>query len=350
MSRITRVTFTHNTLWCYAAPKLPIIKEALDKLIDTGQLVRVNEPTPWISNMVVRERPPSATKPAKVRICLDPSQTINKAILRPVYPIPTLEENLHRFHQAKIFSTFDIKDAFQTIKLTEESSKLTTMHTPWGRYRWTRLPFGISSAPEEFQRRIHDVLCGLEGVVNIADDIIVIGRGTSLKEATHDHDRTVIELLDRLSRYHLKLNPDKVKLKTCSAPFMGHTLTPEGLKPSNEIANAVLNMPQPQDKAATRRFLGTITYLSKFCPRLSEVVRPLRDLTHIDQKFLWADQHTEALRQAKELVSQAPCLRYFDVKAPVVLQVDASEYGLGAALLQPATCSLKTPPIPCGNL
>ena len=154
--------------------------------------------------MVVRERPPSATKPAKVRICLDPSQTINKAILRPVYPITTLEENLHHFHQAKIFSTFDIKDAFQTIKLTEESSKLTTMHTPWGRYRWTRLPFGISSAPEEFQRRIHDVLCGLEGVVNIADDIIVIGRGTSLKEATHDHDRTVIELLDRLSQHHLK--------------------------------------------------------------------------------------------------------------------------------------------------
>ena len=54
------------------------------------------------------------------------------------------------------------------------------MHTPWGRYRWTRLPFGISSAPEEFQHRIHDILCGLEGVVNIADDIIVIGRGTSL--------------------------------------------------------------------------------------------------------------------------------------------------------------------------
>ncbi len=93
------------------------------------------------------------------------------------------------------------------------------------------------------------------------------------------------------------------------------------------------------NKAATRCFLGTITYLSKFCPRLSEVVCPLCDLTHIDQKFLWADQHT-ALRQAKELVSQALCLCYFDVKAPVVLQVDTSEYGLGTALLQPATYSL----------
>lgn len=104
----------------YAAPKLPIIKEALDKLINTGQLVRVNEPTPWISNMVVRERPASATKSAKVRICLDPSQTINKAIIRPVYPIPTLEENIYRFNRAKIFSVFDIKDAFQTIELTHE--------------------------------------------------------------------------------------------------------------------------------------------------------------------------------------------------------------------------------------
>ena len=278
----------------------------------------------------------------QVPICLDPSQTVHKAILRPVYPIPTLEENLHRFLQAKIFSTFDIKDAFQTIKLTEESSLLTTMHTPWGHYHWTSLPFGISSAPEEFQCRIHDVLCGLEGVINIADDIIVVDRGKTLSEAAHDHDRTVIELMDRLSLHGLRLNPDKIKFKTCTAPFMGHILTPEGLKPSSEIANAVLSMSRPHDKAATQRFLGTITYLSKFCPHLSEVVCPLRDLTHLNQEFLRADHHTEAFRQAKELASQAPCLRYFDVNAPVVLQVAVSEYGLGAALLQPATHSANS--------
>lgn len=98
---------------------------------------------------VVCEQPATTTKPAKVCICLDPSQTVNKAILRQVYPIPTLEENLHCFYQVKIFSTFDIKDAFQTNNLTEESSLLTTVHTPWGHYRWTRLPFGTSSAPEE---------------------------------------------------------------------------------------------------------------------------------------------------------------------------------------------------------
>ena len=162
----------------------------------------------------------TTTKAAKVRICLDPSQTVKKAILSPVYPIPTLEENLHRFRQAKLFSTFDMKDAFQTIKLTKESSLLRAMHTPWGRYRWTRPPFGISSAPEEFQRRIHDVLFGLEGVVNIADDITIVGRGKTLSEATHDHDRIVIELMDRLSWHGLRLYIGIIKFKTCNAPFM----------------------------------------------------------------------------------------------------------------------------------
>lgn len=216
--------------------------------------------------MVVRERPATDTKPAKVCICLDPSQTINKATFRPVYPIPTLEENIHRFHRAKIFSTFDIKDEFQTIKLTNESSFLTTTHTPWGRYRWTRLPFGISSAPEEFQRRLYDILCGMEGVVNTADDIIVVGRGESLTEAHVDHDKRVLELLERLSQHNLKLNPDTIKFKTCTAPFMGHVLSPEGFKPSTEITSAVLNMPQPQDKAATRRFWAPSPTCQSFVP------------------------------------------------------------------------------------
>ena len=118
---------------------------------------------------------------------------------------------------------------------------------------------------------------------------------------------------------------------------MGHSLTSEGLKPSIEIVTAILDLPQPQDKAATRRFLGIITYLSKFCPNFSEVVRPFRDLTHIKQDFLWSEQHSKAFTQAKEVVSKAPCLRYFDVNAPVILQVEASEYAPGAALLQPAT-------------
>ena len=160
-------------------------------------------------------------------------------------------------------------------------------------------PFGISSAPEEFQRRLHDVLCGIKGVINIANDITVVGRGTSLADALVDYDPTELELLESLSEHNLRLNPEKVKFKTDTAPFMGHVLTPEALKPSAGIVSAILDMPRPEDKAATCRFIGTINCLFKFCPHLSEVVLPLRDLTHINQAFIWADLHTEVLLMRK---------------------------------------------------
>ena len=87
---------------------------------------------------------------------------------------------------------------------------------------------------------------------------------------------------------------DKIKFKSHTAPIMGHIFTTEGLQPSSESSKAVLEMSLPQDKAATRRFLDTITCLSKFCPNLSDIVHPLRVLTHLKQDFIWADQHTKA--------------------------------------------------------
>ena len=111
--------------------------------------------------MVIREREPTPTKPGKIRICLDPSQTVNKTIRRPKYTIPTLEENLQKLHGVKYMSVIDVEEAFQNIPLTLRSSLMTTMFRPWGRYRWTKLPFGISSASEEWQNQIDMVLEGL---------------------------------------------------------------------------------------------------------------------------------------------------------------------------------------------
>ena len=124
-------------------------KSALDNYEEAGVITKVDEPTPWCSNEVIRETP------RKVRICIDPSQTVNKAILRPIYQMPTLNKQLHRLTNAKCFSLVDVRDGFLHVPLDEESSHMTTMHTSYGRYRWRRLPFVISSAPEEFQMRLN---------------------------------------------------------------------------------------------------------------------------------------------------------------------------------------------------
>ena len=133
-----------------------------------GVLKKVTEPTAWISNSVYREKPDGS-----IRVCIDPSQTINKAIEVPKYPIPTVHELLPKLNNAKIFSCVDVYKGFTNVELDESSSYLTTMHTPIGRYRWLRMPFGVSLGPEEYQRRQHEVLEGLTGVVNKADDILV---------------------------------------------------------------------------------------------------------------------------------------------------------------------------------
>ena len=123
---------------------------------------------------------------------------------------------------------------------------------------------------------------------------------------------------------------------TTSATFMGHLITSDGLRPDPTTVVAVTILPTRHDKQGIRRFLGAINYLSKFCPRLSSVTQPLRDLTKDDVLFVWSNQHQKAFDETKSLATSAPCLKYYDVNAPVVFQVDASDYGLGAVNLQPS--------------
>ena len=160
--------------------RCPVAKEAkasvaIRDLEKQGILKKVTEPNAWISNSVYREKPDGS-----IRVCIDPSQTINKAIEVPKYPIPTVDELLPALNNAKIFSSVDVYKSFKNIELDDSSSFLTTMHTPTGRYRWLRMPFGVSLGQEEYQRRQHEALEGLAGVVNKADDILVFGSGDSI--------------------------------------------------------------------------------------------------------------------------------------------------------------------------
>ena len=312
------------------------VKEKLDEMVAAGKLTPVDEPTDWCSNMTVVEK----VKPdgsVKLRLCLDPSQTLNKAVVIPKHTVPTLEEILPRLSakKHKCFSIFDALDGFTQVPLDDKSSFYTTMQTPWGRYRWLRLPYGVSSAPEEFQRRIQEALDGLNGIANIADDILCFGLGDTWDEAEAEHDRHLLALLERAGQRNLKLNPSKIQFKLPKISFMGHEFTEQGVLPDPAKVEAISQMPQPRDKKALQRFLGMINYLSPFCPALSSIIHPLYNLTHNDVPFVWSAVHSTAFRQATELVSSAPCLAYFDLRKPITLQVDASETGLGGALLQP---------------
>ncbi|KAK3716424.1 hypothetical protein QZH41_000491 [Actinostola sp. cb2023] len=294
---------------------------------DKGIIKKETDPTDWISSMVV------VAKPHKIRICLDPKD-LNQALKRPKYQMPTLDELLPKLNNAKVFTTLDAKDRFYQISLDEQSSKLTTFWTPFGRYRYLRMPFGVNTAPEEFECKLQEKLADLPGVEVLRDDMLVIGYGDTQEEADRNHDENLKALLNRAREINLKFNIKKMNLRKTEVKFMGHVITKDGLKPDPEKITAIENMPKPTSKQGLMSLLGFINYFAKFLPKLAQVSQPLRDLTTKNARFVWSSQHDKAFDEVKLLVTSHPVLKYYDVNEEVTFQCDASEKGLGATLLQ----------------
>ena len=141
----------------------------------------------------------------KIRLCIDP-KPLNQALKRNHYPLPVIDDLFTELSKAKVFSVVDAKNGFWHVQLDTDSSFLTTFGTPWGRYRWARMPFGISPAPEEFQRRLATTLAGLQGVVPIFGDILIYGVGETKAEAIENHDQRLITLLECCKSKGIKLN------------------------------------------------------------------------------------------------------------------------------------------------
>ena len=210
--------------------------------------------------------------------------------------MPTIEERLPLLTNAKVFTIVDVSKAFHTIKLDEESSLLTTFQEPSGRYCYTRMPFGIACGPEEYQRWQHEFLDGLQGVINIADDICVFGCVNSKEEAHLDLDKNLTSLLEKCSKQYLRLSAKEIQFKSPSVTFMGHKLRDKGVEPDPAKEDAITKMPTLTDKAGMQRFHAMCRYLSKF---LSETGLPLRDLTKENSTFLWSNNHENAFNTAK---------------------------------------------------
>ncbi|KAK7891393.1 hypothetical protein WMY93_023356 [Mugilogobius chulae] len=226
------------------------------------------------------------------------------------------------------------REGFWHVRLAEESSYLTTFSTPFGRYRWLRMPMGISPAPEVFQRKLTQALDGLPGLYIIADDVLITGQGESQESAVRDHDTKLRQFLERCKQKNIKLNPEKFKLRQSECTYIGHRLTANGLKVDPDKVRAIEQMPRPTDVKAVQRLLGMANYLAKFCPHLSDQCEVLRQLTHKDTEWEWTEQHENAFVKLKETIADAPVLKYYSPEDDLVVQCDASDTGLGAALMQ----------------
>ena len=148
---------------------------------------------------------------------------------------------------------------------------MTTFITPFGQYILKRLPFGISSAPEHFQKRMDKEISGMEGVKCRMDDILVVGKDQA------EHDRQLEQVLDRLAERRLILNLQKCIFSQSKLQYLDQILDSQGVRKDPSKVQAIVDRPEPQDIRDLRRFLGLVNHLMKFCPNLAEKTKPLRD-------------------------------------------------------------------------
>ena len=307
--------------------KVPIsmkekVKTELLRRESEGVIKKQTEPTDWVNSMVVVPKPNG-----KVRICIDP-RDLNKAVLREHYPMKTIEDILLEIPEAKVFSKLDAVSGYWQIKLSQESQKFCTFNTPLGRYSFTRLPYGLKSAGEVYQRSVSNMVQDIEGCEAIVDDILIWGKDIA------EHDKRLKQVLDRIRGYGMKLNRSKCEFRRNNISYVGHVLTGQGVKPDPEKVRAVKEMPPPTNVKELQTLLGFVQYLAKFIANLSEITAPLRQLLEKDIQWHWDSEQQSAFELLKEKVSNAPVLRYYDPKKDLVMSVDASSKGLGSVILQ----------------
>ena len=196
-----------------------------------------DEYTPWISSAVVTPK-----SNGSIRVCLDPPD-LNKAIKCNRHYVRSVDDIIPKVAGATHFSILDARSGYWQVKIDEESSKLCTFNTPWGKYRWTRLPFGLTCRGDVFQEKMDSVFGSLDGVTGIADD--TFSYGTS--EASHDE--LILSVLDTARKNNMRFNSEKCQFKVAEASFFGLKWTPEGLKADDKKVEAIANMQPPKGRS-----------------------------------------------------------------------------------------------------
>ncbi|XP_053696549.1 uncharacterized protein K02A2.6-like [Sabethes cyaneus] len=298
------------------------LRAELERLCENKISAPVNEPTEWISNLTIVEKPDKS-----LRLCLDP-RDLNKVLLKEPFLIPTIDDLRVKLANKSIFSVFDLKDGFFQIELDRKSSFLCSFNTPFGVYRYKRLPFGLSISPEVFQKFNEENFSDIAGVFVYIDDLLIYA------DNEEEHDCIMKKVIERARQRNIKFNSNKLQYRVNKVRYLGHEVSKLGFRPDQSRLDDLQEIRSPSSKVELQKILGMINYIRAFIPHLAELSKPLRDLLKKDCVFAWRKPQEDCLDKIKRFIKNSPHLSAFDDKIPIKIQCDASQNGLGACLMQ----------------
>lgn len=253
--------------------------------------------------------------------------------------MPLIDELVQSTKRNCFMSTFDLRSGFWQVPLRECDKDKTAFQTPFGTYRFTRMPFGLKNAPSTFQRLIDKLrssvnrsLSQIEGdnvtLLAYQDDLLLI------TETYSGHIKALRAVCEKLRDFNLKANRDKCVFCRKKVKYLGHVITQEGVSPDYDKVQSVVEMKPPLNLKHLRTFLQTCSWFRKFVPNFSAVAEPLTRLTRKNQTWVWETEQINAFEELKKRLTTAPILIQADYSEPFILRTDASSYAVGAVLLQ----------------
>ena len=269
-------------------------------------------------------------KDGKLRLCVD-YRKLNDITIKNRYPLPLINELRETTAKAQIFTKLDIRDAYYRIRIKEGDEWKTAFRTRFGHYEYQVMPFGLTNAPASFQALINDVLRPYldRFVVAYLDDILVY----SQSEKEHkEHVRTVLKAL--LKR-ELRVKLSKCEFSVQSTEFLGYLISPGEIRMDPKKVEGVVGWPTPKTVTEVQSFLGTANYYRRFIEGYSRIAAPLTMLTKKEQPYEWGAAQQNAFETIKQKLAEEPVLKMFDPEKPIVLETDASDYAIGACMMQP---------------
>ena len=248
-----------------------------------------------------------------------------------IHPLPKIDEMYAKFKGVKVFSTIDLRSGYHHITLGKSSRAKTAFVTPFGKYKFLMVPFGLAQAPAYFQLLMNKVLNGLKFAMTYLDNIIIFSKN----ESQHlEHLETVFSCLREAG---LKMKWSKCDFFKSEIHYLGHLISPEGIHPLPNKLDCIQHMPVPKNVKESKQFLGLNGYYRKFIPRFADISRPLTTLTKKDKKFEWTPTCQRLFDLLKETLCGEPLLKYADTSKPYTLYTDASKFSWAGVLTQSHT-------------
>lgn len=326
---ITTTTPTPTRSKIYRLPKVheEEVNTQVNKMLKEN-LIRPST-SPYNAPLWVVPKKRDASGIQKWRVVVD-YRKLNEITVGTQFPIPNIDQILDQLGHSCYFSTLDLASGFHQIKMKDSDAHKTAFSTNLGHFEFTRMSFGLRTAPATFQRLMNTILTGLQGKQCFVylDDIIVYA--SSLDE----HQQKLKLVFDRLRNNNLKLQPDKCEFLRKEIMYLGHVISDSNVQPNPDKIKAVAEFPLPKNQKQIKQFLGLAGYYRKFIQNFAAIAKPLTVLLKKDEKFNWGEPQQKSFNKFKRILTNKPILQLPDFSKEFILTTDASDYAIGSILSQ----------------